>query len=93
LCQRISGIKWTYKFYNNREDIVFISLAYDKEEKLKEFLLKKPLNYNNVKLPRIYWRHIKIHTISNIVIDEKGNINKIFNNANRLRSYLNTKIK
>jgi hypothetical protein len=30
------------KICYNPEDIVFISLAFDKEEKLKEFLLKKP---------------------------------------------------
>jgi peroxiredoxin len=81
--------------YSNREDIVFISLAYDKEEKLKEFLLKKPLNYNNVKVAQEYIEDTLKFTQypTHIVIDEKGNINKIFNNANRLRSYLNTKIK
>jgi hypothetical protein len=26
------------QIFNNREDIVFISLAYDKEEKLKSFI-------------------------------------------------------
>jgi hypothetical protein len=41
---RISGLNELTNF-TTIEDIVFISLAYDKE-KLKEFLLK-PLNYNN----------------------------------------------
>jgi hypothetical protein len=68
LCQRISELNELTNFYNNREDIVFISLAYDKEE-VKRVLLKK-LNYNNVKVLGIYW-DIKIHTLSAIVIDEK----------------------
>jgi predicted nucleotidyltransferase len=92
LCQRISELNELTNF-TTIEDIVFISLAYDKEEKLKEFLLKKPLNYNNVKVAQEYIEDTLKFTQypTHIVIDE--NINKIFNNANRLRSYLNTKIK
>lgn len=82
-------------FYSNREDIVFISLAYDEKEKLKEFLLKKPLNYKNVKVSAEYIQDTLKFTQypTHIVIDKKGNIEKIFNDANKLISYLNTEIK
>jgi thiol-disulfide isomerase/thioredoxin len=83
------------KFYLNRKDIFFVSLAFDDNYKLQEFLKMNPLNYNNVKVSKEFIQdtlHFNIYP-THIVVDRTGKIEKIFNNSDKLISYLKSHIK
>lgn len=77
--------------YANRDNVIFISLAYDEKEKLKHFLSKKALNYQNAQVPIDYiTEKLEVQMYpTHFVIDKKGKIVKIFNDAKRLTAYLN----
>jgi len=76
--------------YKDRNDIVFVSLAFDQEAALKEFLLKKPFSYATVSVKQSYFKDT-LNVIScptHFLIDKDGKIVKIVNEANRLKSVL-----
>lgn len=76
--------------YSNRDKIVFVSLAYDEKEQLKDFLSKNVLNYQNAHVSSAYITeemNVQIFP-THFIIDEHGKILKIFNDAKRLAAYL-----
>lgn len=76
--------------YSNRDKVIFVSLAYDEKEKLKSFLSKKALNYQNAHVSSEYISdELKVQIFpTHFIIDKNREILKIFNNAKRLASYL-----
>ncbi|HZK92937.1 MAG TPA: TlpA disulfide reductase family protein [Prolixibacteraceae bacterium] len=76
--------------YKNRDDIVFVSLAFNDKEDLKAFLLKKPFNYATVPDQKSYLKDtLKVHMYpTHFIIDRNGIIIKVVNKAVRLNSVL-----
>jgi len=72
------------------KNYTFISFAFDETEKLRSFLKVKPLNYNNISVSKKFIEEkLKLNQYpTHIVIDKNGRIEKIFNNSNKLISYL-----
>ncbi len=81
--------------YKNRNDIVFVSLAFNGEADLKEFLLKKPFNYATVPDQKSYLKDtLKVNSYpTHFIIDKNGNIVKVVNKATRLKSVLANEVK
>jgi peroxiredoxin len=81
--------------YKNRDDIVFVSLAFDKTEALKEFLLKKPFSYATVSDQKLYLMDtLKVYDYpTHFLIDKDGKIVKIVGKASRLKSVLAKELK
>jgi peroxiredoxin len=72
--------------YKNRNDIVFISLAFDSKKKLEPFLLKKPFRYAVVpdqKQFTFYDLDIKSYP-THIIIDRNGIIRKVVTSADEM---------
>jgi len=76
--------------YKSRNDIVFVSLAFNDSLALKEFLLKKPFNYANVANQKSYLKDtLKVNQYpTHFVIDRNGNIVKIVNKGSKLKSII-----
>jgi len=76
--------------YKDRNDIVFVSLAFDQETALKEFLLKKPFSYATVSCPTSYLTGtLKVNMYpTHFVINKDGKIVKIVSTADRLKHAL-----
>lgn len=76
--------------YSNRDKIVFVSLAYDEKDQLKDFLSKKALNYQNAHVSSDYiTEELNVQIFpTHFIIDKNGKILKIFNDAKRLAAYL-----
>jgi thiol-disulfide isomerase/thioredoxin len=74
------------KKYQNRKDVVFLSLAYDDEEKLKQFLKKTKFNYAVSYVPEQYFdEKLKISAYpTHIIINKKGVIAKVMDNADEM---------
>lgn len=72
--------------YKDREDIVFISLAYDSDDELKQFLLRKPFSYKVASVPQEFMENeLSINAYpTHFIIDETGTIKKVVNSANEL---------
>lgn len=81
--------------YKNRDDIVFVSLAFNDKEDLKAFLLKKPFNYATVPDQKSYLKDtLKVHMYpTHFIFDKNGIIIKVVNKAFRLNSVLATAMK
>jgi len=73
--------------YKNRDDILFVSLAFDNEADLKTFLLTKPFNYATVSVQKSYFRDIlNVNSFpTHYLIDKEGKIVKIVTTAKRLK--------
>jgi peroxiredoxin len=72
--------------YQNRNDIVFISLAFDQQEKLTQFLSKKPFNYAVIANQKQFLsKELGINMYpTHLIIDRNGVIRKVVNNANEM---------
>jgi len=81
--------------YKNRDDVVFVSLAFDKADALKEFLLKKPFSYATVSDQKSYLRDtLKVYIYpTHFVIDRNGDIIKVVNRAVSLKTILANALK
>lgn len=68
------------------KDIIFISLAFDSKENLKQFLKKKPFEYTIIPNQEEFMRKIlKIDLYpTHFIIDRKGKINKVVNTAEEM---------
>ena len=74
------------KKYQNNKDIVFLSLAYDEEEELKQFLMKTKFDYVVSAIPEQYFdEKIKIIAYpTHIIVSKTGIISKVNNNADEI---------
>ena len=81
------------KKYQNRKDILFISLAFESKDDLKEFLIKKPFSYAVVPDQREFMeKTLKIHTYpTHFVIDKNGIIKKVVNKVDEMKTVLESK--
>jgi len=81
--------------YKKRDDIVFVSLAFNKADALKEFLLKKPFNYATVSDQKSFLMDtLKVSLYpTHFIIDREGDIIKVVNRAVKLKSILANALK
>lgn len=76
--------------YKNRNDIIFLSLALDAKSELEKFLQQKEFHYKVVPnqkefiLKKLYLNVFPTH----LVVDEKGTILKVVNNASEMIAFL-----
>lgn len=82
------------KKYQNREDIVFISLAYDDPEKLKQFLTKTKFNYAVASVSEQYFEDkLKINAFpTHLIVSKKGTISKVMDNAGEMIGALESEL-
>ncbi len=82
------------KKYQNRNDILFISLAFDSKKALQDFLIKKPFSYAVVPDQREFMEAILIiHSYpTHFVIDKKGTIKKVVNKVDEMLPAFNKEI-
>jgi len=73
--------------YNDRKDILFLSLAEDSPEQLKLFLLQKPLLYSVVPNMKIYMNEtLNLNAFpTHFIINKQGKIIKILSNVESLK--------
>lgn len=72
--------------YKNRKDIIFLSIAFDTEAELKNFLVKKPLNYKVASVEKDFFEsELKISEYpTHFIIDKDGIIEKVVNTSHEL---------
>ena len=89
------GLNEIVNQYKNRDDIVFVSLAFDKADALNEFLLKKPFNYATVSDQKLYLMDtLKVSLYpTHFIIDRNGDIIKVVNRAVSLKTILANALK
>ncbi len=82
------------KKYQNREDVLFISLAFDSKKALQDFLIKKPFSYAVVPNQREFMEdNLKVNTYpTHFVIDKNGTIKKVVNKVDEMLSSFNKEI-
>ncbi len=76
--------------YQNREDVLFISLTFDSKKELRNFLIKKPFDYAVVPDQKDFMeKTLKVHTYpTHFIIDKQGIIQKVVNKADEMISVL-----
>lgn len=79
--------------YENNENLVFISLAKDSQDELKEFLSERSFNYAVIPNQEDFIRNtLKLNTYpTHFILDEKGVIEKVVNKASELILILENK--
>lgn len=72
--------------YKNRNDIIFLSLAFDTEAELKNFLVKKPFDYKVASVKKDFFEsELKISAYpTHFIIDKDGIIEKVVNTSDEL---------
>lgn len=80
--------------YSKNENIEFISMAFDSENDLIEFVQKHPLNFKTIPVKKEFLQdQLNINEYpTHLVINKDGKIEKIFNNAKTLIKYLEKRI-
>ena len=89
--EEIPSLNNLVKRYENRKDILFIGLALDSRLKLQTFLNKTPLNYMAIPNQATYMENslgVRAYP-THILVDEKGIIRKVVNDADELIFALN----
>ena len=83
------------KKYKDRNDIVFMSLAEDSPEQLKEFLAKKPLLYSVVPNMKKYMNEtLELNAFpTHFIVDQNGLIAKVLTNYESLEVALEASLK
>jgi peroxiredoxin len=76
--------------YKNREDIVFVSLAFDKKEDLKKFLANKTFNYAVVPDEKDYLiKDLEVVSFpTHVVINKKGVVVKVVDSYEEMEAIL-----
>ena len=88
--QEFPALNALYDKYEDREDILFFSLAFDKTAKIKKFLAKKEFRYPVVANQKKFIKdEIKPSQYPvHIIVDKYGTIYKVLNNAEDLKDAL-----
>ena len=83
-----------YDRYEGHEDVIFLSLAFDKEEKLKKFLAKKEFRYPVVPdQKKFIQKELEvIQYPTHLIVDKYGDIKKMVNNVDSLILALDTMV-
>jgi peroxiredoxin len=80
--------------YKNRKDVIFVSLAYDSESQLKEFLHKKVFDYAVISVKESYMeKQLKVSAYpTHFIINKEGIISKIVDRQDRLVKVLSKEL-
>lgn len=79
--------------YKNNKDLVFLSLAFDNEEKLKKFLKQRPFKYAVVPNTEKYADDFGIKSYpTHIILNKNGLISKVLSNSDELAIALKNEI-
>lgn len=72
--------------YKNRDDVIFLSLAFDSEDELKRFLKNKLFNYKVASVKKDFFdKELKINAYpTHFIIDKDGIIEKVVNTSKEL---------
>ena len=83
-----------YDRYESHENVVFLSLAFDKPEKLKKFLTRKEFRYPVIAEQKKFMKKEMgvIQYPTHIILDEYGDIKKMVNNIDSLILSLDTMV-
>lgn len=89
--QEIPSLNNLVKEYQDRKDVLFISLALDSKLKLQTFLNKNPLNYIAIPNQASYIQNTLGVTVypTHIIVNKNGIISKVVNDADELIFALN----
>ena len=76
--------------YQSRDDVAFISLAYDSPESLRKFLSRRDFSYRVAPVERAYLEsELQVYNYpTHIVVDEYGVIRKVVNTVEELKTTL-----
>lgn len=88
--QEFPELNELYDRYESNENVVFLSLAFDKTEKLKNFLIKKEFRYPVIAEQKKYMTkklNIKQYP-THLIVNEDGNIVKMVSNVKALISFI-----
>ena len=90
----IPSLNELVKKYKNRKDIIFISLAFDTNQELKKFLLKKTFNYIIVGNQKEYLMdELKISIYpTHMIINKEGKVAKVVNSYDELEIALQKEV-
>jgi peroxiredoxin len=82
------------KEFGNRDDILFLSVAFDTREKLKAFLEKTAFNYAVIPVPESYIEDtLQVHVYpTHFIVNKKGIITKVADNADDLEDALHSQL-
>jgi len=83
------------KKYQNRKDIIFISLAFDSKKAIQDFLIKKPFSYDIIPNQKEFMEDkLKIYSYpTHFIIDKKGVVQKVVNKADEMTLKLESILK
>ncbi len=90
----IPSLNELVKKYKNRKDIIFISLAFDTNQELKKFLLKKTFNYIIVGNQKEYLMdELKISIYpTHMIVNKEGKVTKVVNSYDELEIALQKEV-
>lgn len=76
--------------YKSRDDLIFLSLAYDDEQKLKKFLSSRKFAYETASVSLDFLRSELAVTMypTHIVVGKDGKVLKVVNGADQLKAFL-----
>jgi len=77
--------------YKNRQDVVFLALAFDTPNELRTFLTKKPFNYAHASVKEEYFlQQLRVNEFpTHIVVNKQGLIVKMVSDAEEMEMVLN----
>lgn len=89
--QEFPELNELYDRYEGNENVIFLSLAFDKPEKLKIFLAKKAFRFPVIAEQKKYMtKELEIKQYpTHIIVDEDGNIVKMVSNVKALVFFVN----
>ncbi len=79
--------------YGKRDDVLFLSFAFDKEEELRAFMKKTAFNYAVISVPESYMEKLEIRSYpTHIIVGKNGNISKVTGRLEELADALKTEL-
>ncbi|MBF4518768.1 TlpA family protein disulfide reductase [Flavobacterium sp. ANB] len=92
--EEMPSLNMLVKKYENRKDILFISLAFDENKKLKEFLKKKMFKYAVIGNQEDYiLKNLGLQIFpTHMIISKMGNVTKVVNSYSELEIALKKEI-
>jgi peroxiredoxin len=90
--EEMPNLNTLVKEYENRDDVIFLSLAFDKPEDLKRFLETKGFFYQTASVSQDFMEeHLKVYAYpTHLVVGKDGKFLKIVSNEKQLTRHLNS---
>lgn len=88
--EEMSDLNELVSQYRNRQDVLFVSLAFDDAKDLKKFLTKTKFNYATVANQKNYLiNDLRINSYpTHVIINKKGNVVKVLGSWQEMKSVL-----